>query len=79
VGVDMIETDILSSKDEKVVIMHDDDFNRTCALDKKPIDLDFADFPKFQDKIPLDFTPGKDYIRKKSDAETFSLLEEAFT
>ena len=47
--------DICETKDGVLVVHHDPSLKRTCGIDKKISEYNFADLPSFQDEIKLDF------------------------
>lgn len=49
------------SKDGVIVVCHDENFHRLCgpgssADDKRPIELEYKEFPRFRDHLPIHFS-----------------------
>jgi len=81
----MLETDVRLTKDNVLIVCHDEDLVRLCGKAVKVRETNFADLPKLLNKMPMHFSAlnkdaeFKTYERKKSDQDRFSSLEEVFT
>lgn len=74
-GTDFVEIDVQLTKDEKIILLHDDNFKRTCNVDKKPSEMTLEEIKKLEagswfdqkfkgEKIPtleevMDYSRGK--------------------
>jgi glycerophosphoryl diester phosphodiesterase len=56
IGASYVEMDVCLSKDNRVVVVHDDNLKRICGVDKFVKDFNFDDLPPIQDKISLHFS-----------------------
>ena len=83
-GCHMLEMDVRITKDKKIIVCHDEDFERLCGDPRKVCDVDFANLPKFKKKMPMHFSKNLktgdylDYERKPNDPDSFNLLEDVF-
>ena len=81
-GCHMLELDVRITKDKKIIVCHDEDFERLCGDSRKVSEVTFSELPKFKKKMPMHFSKSlKDgeflnYERTKSDQESFDLLED---
>ncbi|CDW73210.1 glycerophosphodiester phosphodiesterase domain-containing protein 1 [Stylonychia lemnae] len=63
----LVETDVQMTKDGVLVAFHDDDLIRTCGVDKKISETDYADLPQLRSPIPIWFSYGDQYFFKPED------------
>ncbi len=54
--------DVCETKDKVLVVHHDHSLLRTCGVNKKIHEFDYADLPKFKDEIELDFGVNKSIV-----------------
>ncbi|KRX07178.1 PLC-like phosphodiesterase, TIM beta/alpha-barrel domain [Pseudocohnilembus persalinus] len=76
-GVDMIETDIMMTKDKKIITFHDEDLIRLCGK-KQTTNDSFYNEMVFQEKYNLDFKKGGKYEIISGEKIQPALLEELF-
>ena len=55
----MLEMDVRITKDNQIVVAHDEDLLRLCGDSRKMRDVNFKDLPKFKKKLPCHFTKFK--------------------
>lgn len=51
--------DVCETADKILVVHHDQSLKRSCGIDKKISDYNYADLPPFQEEIKLDFAYRK--------------------
>lgn len=71
-----LETDVRMTKDKKIIVCHDENLLRTCGVNKLVMETNYADLPKFKDRVPLHFSKNEVYTRKPVDQDSYSLLED---
>lgn len=80
----MLEMDVRITRDKQIVVCHDEDLQRLCGDSRKLCEVDFAQLPKFKQKMPMHFSNSLktgtflEYERQPADQATFSLLEDVF-
>jgi glycerophosphoryl diester phosphodiesterase len=60
-GTQMLELDVHITKDDVVVVSHDQNLKRTTGRDAMIKQTDFIDLPPYQHEIPIDFIAGKTF------------------
>ena len=80
VQTQMLELDVHITKDNVVVVSHDQDLKRVTGQDLKIKETNFDELPKIKHVIPIDFTFGKTYSSEDKSEEHISLpkLEDIF-
>ena len=69
----IIETDVRITKDGKIIICHDETFDRLCNrnslthINQKVKETLSTDLPVFKEKMPLHFSNDQFYDRKEGD------------
>lgn len=58
-GADMLEIDCQLTKDEEVVVSHDNDLSRGTGVGKHISDLNFDELPQYKDTLEVTFGFGK--------------------
>ena len=52
----MFELDVSITKDQQVIIIHDEKLDRMCGVDKYAFDYNYNDLPKMQRLVTIDFS-----------------------
>ena len=47
-GCHMLEMDVRITKDKKIIVCHDEDFERLCGDKRKVCEVEFSELPKFK-------------------------------
>lgn len=74
----MIECDVHLTKDKKIVVFHDNEFERTCGDTREVLDTNYADLPQLKKNIPVAFLEHECFERKPACNGKIPLLEEVF-
>ncbi|KAL4482886.1 hypothetical protein ABPG74_018912 [Tetrahymena malaccensis] len=77
-GSDMLELDVRVTKDDKVVVVHDNKLRRLCGVNKNIEDLQYSEIPKFKKEIDLHFSPNGQFKASNYECMRMPLLEEVF-
>jgi len=56
IGCQMLECDVRITKDDVLIVCHDEDSERLCGDKRKIIDCNYADLPKFKKEMPMHFS-----------------------
>ena len=72
----MIEGDVYSTKDQKLVMIHDRNLKRLCNKDVDITNLNSSEFPHFRKDIGVDFSDDKYYSNEENIRYKPSLLED---
>lgn len=76
-GTDIIETDVQMTKDEKIIVCHDDTFKRVCeGSEDKVINTLSTELPRFKKRMMANFRDW--YERPEGSQDSFNTLEEVF-
>ena len=51
----MLEMDVRLTKDNKLIVCHDENLDRLCGDKRNVCDVNFSELPKFQKNIPIHF------------------------
>ena len=66
-GVDVIETDVRITKDGKILVCHDEKFDRLTKNKAKVIETLSTELPIFKEEMPMHFSNNSSYVRKEHD------------
>lgn len=77
-GIDVIECDVHLTKDKRLIVFHDFDFERTCGDDRKVLETNFADLPQLKQNVPVHFLEHECFQREPNCKAKLPLLEEVF-
>jgi len=78
VGSNMLEMDVCVTKDNVLVVSHDDNLLRLCRQDVCIRDLNYKELPRHQDKVPIHFSKDLEYDTTTLENPYFPTLEEVF-
>jgi glycerophosphoryl diester phosphodiesterase len=67
VGSTYLETDVRITKDNKILIFHDENFERLSGINKKVIDTPSTELPLIKDHFYIHFANNKLYYRRPED------------
>ena len=80
-GINFLELDLNITRDEQVVIFHDDELGRVCGPKyegKTPSDYDYEDLPRLAKKIPTGMGSSDFYRMRDDESGKIPLLEDLF-
>lgn len=55
-GAQFLEFDVRVTKDNVILVCHDDDFDRLCGVKKRVRDVNVSELPKFKKEMPMHFS-----------------------
>ena len=74
-GCQMLELDVHLTKDQQVVVVHDNSLLRLTGMNFLATATAYADLPTIQDKIWIDFQPGELYDAAQESDRKLPLLD----
>jgi len=74
-GCQMLELDVHLTKDQQVVVVHDNSLLRLTGMNFLATETAYADLPTIQDKIWIDFQPGELYDAAQESDRKLPLLD----
>ncbi|KAM7535771.1 hypothetical protein Aperf_G00000100711 [Anoplocephala perfoliata] len=77
-GCDLLELDCQLTKDEEVVVSHDNDLTRATGVAKNISDLNFAELPEYHETLEVTFGFGEVCKAKPGVPRNFCLLRTVF-
>lgn len=77
-GCDLIELDCQLTKDDQVVVSHDNDLSRGTGKNVRVSDLDFNDLPEYSASVKVQFGFGEEYHAKPGASRRIPLLRSVF-
>lgn len=77
-GANILEMDVCLTKDNQIVVIHDNNLKRMCGLNSNVEEFNYNALPKFQSEINLDFSVSQKAFVKDSKTPYIPLLEEVF-
>ncbi|VUZ39230.1 unnamed protein product [Hymenolepis diminuta] len=77
-GADMLEIDCQLTKDEEVVVSHDNDLSRGTGVAKHISDLNFDELPQYKDTLEVTFGFGRVCKAKEGVPRSIPLLRTVF-
>nr|CDS28042.1 glycerophosphodiester phosphodiesterase [Hymenolepis microstoma] len=77
-GADMLEIDCQLTKDEEVVISHDNDLTRGTGVANHISDLNFDELPQYKDTLDVTFGFGRVCTAKEGVSRSIPLLRTVF-
>lgn len=58
----MLELDCHLTKDDEVVVCHDQNLFRSTGINKNIYEVNYYELPPLKKSLPIDFDPGKYFI-----------------
>ncbi|EUB59203.1 Glycerophosphodiester phosphodiesterase domain-containing protein [Echinococcus granulosus] len=77
-GCDMLEIDCQLTKDEEVVVSHDNDLTRATGVSKCISDLAFNELPQYSDQLAVTFGFGRECKAEEGVSRQIPLLRTVF-
>jgi glycerophosphoryl diester phosphodiesterase len=68
--------DVCLSKDNQVVVIHDNKLNRLCGIDKLVSEYNYADLPKIKDNVLIEFSENENFDASQVDDKTLALFDD---
>ena len=78
-GAQVMDIDLVITKDQVPVLSHDLGLLRLCGVNKQIKDLNYADIPPFLSSYEISNSPGTFYFKKPTDASKLQRLTDFLT